>query len=65
MNEASDSRFVMRKWKTVNDQSNENYNVGSETVKRTIKVNRCDCNGGYMMFTGAKSRLQWEIMKLK
>ena len=33
LNEASDSRFVMRKWKTVNDQSNENYNVGSETVK--------------------------------
>ena len=27
LNEASDSKFVTRKWKIVNDQSKVNYNV--------------------------------------
>ena len=32
LNEASDSKFVTRKWNIVNDQSNENYDVGNEII---------------------------------
>ena len=39
LNEASDSKFVTRKWSIVNDQSNANYYVGNETV-----FNFCDIN---------------------
>ena len=27
LNEASDSKFLNRKWNIVNDQSNKNYNI--------------------------------------
>ena len=30
LNEASDSKFVTRKWNIVNDQSNANYDVENE-----------------------------------
>ena len=30
LNEASDSKFVTRKWNIVNDQSNSNYDVENE-----------------------------------
>ena len=29
VNKASDFKFVTRKWNTVNDQSNANYDVGN------------------------------------
>ena len=32
LNEASDSKFVTRKWNIVNDQSNINYHAGNEIV---------------------------------
>ena len=32
LNEASDSKFMTRKWNIVNDQSNENYDVGNEII---------------------------------
>ena len=32
LNEASDIKFVKRKWNTTNDQSNTNYNVGHEII---------------------------------
>ena len=35
LNEASDSKFVTRKWNTVNDQSNANYDEGNETIYNT------------------------------
>ena len=32
LNEASDSKFVTRKWNIVNDQSNVNYDARNEIV---------------------------------
>ena len=34
-NEASDSKFVTRKWNTVNDQPNANYDEGNEIIYNT------------------------------
>ena len=46
LNEASDSKFVTRKWKIVNEQSNANYDVGHKIVYNTevLKSNLCDFN---------------------
>ena len=32
LNEARDSNFMTTKWRIVNDQSNENYDVGHKIV---------------------------------
>ena len=44
LNEASDSKFVTRKWNIVNDQSNANYDVANEIICNTevLKSNLCD-----------------------
>ena len=54
LNEASDSKFATKKWKTVNDQSNANYNVGNEVVYNTniLKSNLCDYNNAYILVRG-------------
>ena len=46
LNEASDFKFVIRKWDIVNDQSNINYDVGNEIMHNTeaLKFNLCDYN---------------------
>ena len=55
MNEASDSKFVARKWNIVNDQSNTNYDVGNEIIHNTkVKIpNLCDCNNAYILVRGS------------
>ena len=35
LNEASDSKFVTRKWNIVHDQSNGNYDVGNGIIDNT------------------------------
>ena len=47
LNEASDSRFVTRKWNTAKDPSKPNYDVGNEIFFNTevLKSNLCDYNG--------------------
>ena len=44
LNEANDSKFVTRKWNTVNDESNTNYDVRNEIIYNTevLKSNLCD-----------------------
>ena len=51
LNEANGSRFVTRKWNTVNDQSNANYDVGNEIIYNTevSKSNLCDYNDAYIL----------------
>ena len=46
LNEASNSKFVTRKWNIVYDQSNANYDIGNEIVSNTevLKSNLCDYN---------------------
>ena len=50
VNEASDSKFVTRKWNIVNDQSNANYDAGNETICNieVLKSNPCDYNDSYI-----------------
>ena len=54
LNEASDSKFVTRKWNIVSDQSNSNYNVGNEIIYNTevLKSNLCDYNDVYILVRG-------------
>ena len=51
MNEASDSKFLARKWNVVNDQSDANYDVGNEIMYNTVvlKSNLCDYNDAYIL----------------
>ena len=35
LNEASNSKFVARKWKIVNDQLNANYSAANKIIYRT------------------------------
>ena len=46
LNEASDSKFVTRKWNLVNHQSNANYDLGNEIIYNTevLESNLCDYN---------------------
>ena len=54
LNEANDSKFVARKWNTVNDQSTANYDVGNEIIYNTevLKDNICDYNDAYILVRG-------------
>ena len=49
--EASDSRFVTRKWNIVNDQSKAKYDVGNKTIydKEVLKSNLCDDSDDYIL----------------
>ena len=46
LNDANDSKFVMRKWNIVNDNSKANYDAGNEITYNTgvLKSNLCDYN---------------------
>ena len=54
LNEANDFKFVTRKWKIVNDQSNANYDVGNEIIYKTevLKSNLCDYSDAYILVRG-------------
>ena len=54
MNEASDSKFVTRKWSIVNDQSKANYDVRNEIIYNTqvLKSNLCHYNDAYILVRG-------------
>ena len=54
MTVANDSKFVARKCNIVNDQSNQNYDVGKEIIynKDILKSNLCDYNGAYILVRG-------------
>ena len=51
MNETSDSKFITGKWNIVNDQSNENYDVGNGNMYSTklLKSNLCDYIYAYIL----------------
>ena len=54
LNEANDSKFVIRKWNIVNDNSKANYVVGYEITYNTevLKSDLCDYNDAYILVTG-------------
>ena len=54
LNEASDTKFVARKWNIVNDKSNVNYDVGNEVMYNTevLKSNLYDYNDAYVLVRG-------------
>ena len=54
LNEANDSKFVIRKWNIVNDNSKANYGIGSEIIYNTevlISI-LCDYNDFYILVKG-------------
>ena len=53
-NKANDSKFVTRKWNTVNDNSKSIYGVGNEFIYNTevLKSNLCDYNDVYILVRG-------------
>ena len=54
LNEVSDSKFVTRKWKIVNDQSNVNFDAGNEIIYNTevSKPNLGYFNDTYILVDG-------------
>ena len=54
LNEASDSRFVTKKWSIVNVQTNTNYDAGNEIFYNTevLKSNLCDNIDAYILARG-------------
>ena len=54
LNEANDSKFVTRKWNTVNDNSNANYYVGNKIMycAEVLKSNLCDYNDACILVRG-------------
>ena len=54
LNEASNSKFVTRKWNIVNDNSKANYEEGNEIIYNTevSKSNLCDYNDAYILVRG-------------
>ena len=53
LNDANDSKFVMRKWNIVHDNSKANYDAGNEITynTRVLKSNLCDYNDAYILVT--------------
>ena len=51
LDQASDLKFVTRKWKNVNDQSSANYDIGNEIIynKEVSNSNLCDYNDTYIL----------------
>ena len=66
MNEASDSKFLARKWNVVNDQSDANYDVGNEIMYNTVvlKSNLCDYNDAYILVMGDITVVQFTVTLL-
>ena len=54
LNEASNSKFVTRKWNIVYDNSKVNYDVENEMTYNTevLKSNLCDYNNAYILVRG-------------
>ena len=54
LNESNNFKFVTRKLKTVNDQSNGNYYVENEIIYNTevLKSSLCDHNDAYILVRG-------------
>ena len=54
LNEASDSKFLTRKWSIVNDSLKANYGIRNEITHKTefLKSNLCDYNNAYSLVRG-------------
>ena len=54
MNKSSDSKFVIRNWNIVNDQTNPNSDVGNEITYNTevLKSNLCNYKDVYILVKG-------------
>ena len=54
MNEAVDSKFVIRKWNIANDHSKAKYNSANEITYNTkvLKSSLCEYNDAYILIRG-------------
>ena len=63
MNKSSDSKFVIRKYNIVNDQSNSSCSVGNEVIYSTevLKPNVCDYNDAYILVIGSTTIIRHNL----
>ena len=54
LNEASNSKFATKKWNTINDESNANYDAGIEIISyiEILRSNLCNYNDAYILVRG-------------
>ena len=53
LNEAGNSKFVIRKRSTANDQTNANYDAWNGIIKtKVLKSNLCDYSDAYILLRG-------------
>ena len=66
MNEASDFKFLTRKWNIFNDQSNANYDVGNEIIYNTevLKSNFCNYNDAYILIRGNITIIGYQVTQI-
>ena len=66
LNDANDSKFVMRKWNIVNDNSKASYDAGNEIIYNTeaLKSNLCDYNDAYILLRGFSTLSATDAMEV-
>ena len=54
LNEASNSKSATKKWNTINDESNANYDAGTEIISyiEILRSNLCNYNDAYILVRG-------------
>ena len=54
LNDASDSKFMSRKWNIANNKSRANYDVGNEIIYKAevLKSHLCYYNNAYILVRG-------------
>ena len=54
LNEASDSKFMIRKWNIISDQTNSNHDIGNEIICNTeaLQSGLCVHNDAYILVKG-------------
>ena len=54
LNKANNSKFLIRKWNIINDNSKLDYDATSEITSNTevLKSNICDSNDAYILVRG-------------
>ena len=63
LNETSGSKFVIRKWNIVNDQSNAKYDVWNEIIynAEVLKSNLGNYNDAYILVRGGINIIGYQL----
>ena len=67
LNEASDSKFLTRKYNIINDEPNGNYDVANEIIYNTEVLKsylQCDLNDAYILVRGDITVIKYVSFKI-